>query len=929
VGRATATARSTVATATGDVDLSDWVGKDIFTDKNVDLTDSIQIRGAIREIVLLIGFLSVYTMLTMRNAFNHQIFDYAQSVRMGYIQDELPGEYAPWGQDFNDIATIHEFYQWLHGPFAQKAFGPDEGQRYCRFIGSIRVSQLRSQKMACNQVPEEMKRTGQIDYCYNKGLSNTFLEANEDTSDFGNFSTFGPFKFNGINGDAGTYLGAHVEEDRQSGIFSQYLSAEMVVYPEPAFAVTIHPGVGLERGREIIDEIFESGYVDLQTKLIAVDASFYNPMLDRICTMRAVVELDDAGLVTSSSDIKVLRVWQSHTTDDRRYFILSVIVLVFYLYYMLQEVLEMYYSVGWEYWKSSLNIIQLSNIITYVAYNMLYMSMANYVPKNIDPDSAEYYNFQPAGRVYAVAATLEGITVVLNWFKAIPILSLSKTFMVFGITLQKSASHVSGFLVVFCMIMFGFTQAHVLMYGHRLKQFQTMASSFFSLIKALLGEFDFDALREANPYMGPAMFIVFIVLSVFVVLNMLIAIISDAYKEAKKETENKTDIDLIKLIMHYIHQSMLDLPVVGKYLARAEAKVVEVEHIMEEKIMHSIHRVHPDKHEERGELADTPDKATLAGAPPPPSMHRRFSAYGPLRRRFSAVATDRDTVAGDTTSTSIDSGDVTKMLVQAREQAQAQVQVQAQAQAKAEAAQQEVLLRIAGMEEVMTKTISEMRIASMSKVQAGEVVSTRSTREEGGEEAQQVHGISRSPQRLHPRSLSPISLVQESRPQSPNLLLRNRPQSARPAALAMRSNRLEYHAEQLCHGMSQALGSDAQSVQSLQVMLQQMFQQIAMEQEQESTQRAQMRQQMATEPGPETTQQAQMLQQVRSERLVEALPCFAPLSPSSRPFSQDDDILREPPFRPREPPSLAESAHALELINAKLDMLTANADMEL
>jgi hypothetical protein len=96
-------------------------------------------------------------------------------------------------------------------------------------------------------------------------------------------------------------------------------------------------------------------------------------------------------------------------------------------------------------------------------------------------------------------------------------------------------------------------------------------SSFFSLLQALLGEFDFDALREANPYMGPVVFIAFIVLSVFVVLNMLIAIISDAYQEAKDEAERQTDLNLPELIGDYLHQLLLDVPVFGWILKRVEA----------------------------------------------------------------------------------------------------------------------------------------------------------------------------------------------------------------------------------------------------------------------------------------------------------------------------------------------------------------------
>jgi hypothetical protein len=556
----------------GHVDLSDLISKDPLSD--IDPLNEASVRNAIREIILLLIFLVLYTTLTMRNVFDHNIFDYGHAVRSMFIDDELLPEHAPWGQNFNDIENVDEYKYWLMGPFAEAAFGHDGQHRYIKFVGSIRFSQLRSKKTVCEDISDEVREENETYYCYGKGRPDIFSLAHEDTADFGNFSTFGKFKYNGMNGVTGV---ANTEDtvtiDRGYGIFSSYMSAEMVVYPAPGFAITVHPGVGAERGREIMNEIFEGGYVDLQTKISMVELTFYHSMLDRLCTLRTIVEMDDGGMVTSSSEIKILRLWDNHTDEDRNYFILAVVIFGFYIYYTLQELLEMHFF-GWSYWHDGLNVIQIINVIVYFTYNLLHATMGYYTPRNIEPSSDTFYNFQPAGRAMAVATTLMAMTVVLNWFKAIPILSLSKTFMVMAKTIEKAAAHVSGFLVVFCMIMFGFTHAHVIMYGERLKNFQSLPSAFFALLKALLGDFEFDQLRQANPYAGPLFFIIFIVLSVFVVLNMLIAIISEAYQEAKEEAESRSHLDLPKMIREYFYSLLIKIPVVGWVAKKtvAEAK---------------------------------------------------------------------------------------------------------------------------------------------------------------------------------------------------------------------------------------------------------------------------------------------------------------------------------------------------------------------
>ena len=72
-----------------------------------------------------------------------------------------------------------------------------------------------------------------------------------------------------------------------------------------------------------------------------------------------------------------------------------------------------------------------------------------------------------------------------------------------------------------------------MIFHSRLDSFRTIGQTVYTLIRSLLGDFEFEELQEAHGYMGPLLFVIFVVLAVFVVLNMLIAIISDAYSESQ------------------------------------------------------------------------------------------------------------------------------------------------------------------------------------------------------------------------------------------------------------------------------------------------------------------------------------------------------------------------------------------------------------
>ena len=83
-----------------------------------------------------------------------------------------------------------------------------------------------------------------------------------------------------------------------------------------------------------------------------------------------------------------------------------------------------------------------------------------------------------------------------------------------------------------------------------LTQYATASRSVISLLRALLGDIDYDELQSAHWLMGPGLFFIYIIINVFVVLNMLIAIISDAYAEVSNDIKHMPNVKLGREIMH-------------------------------------------------------------------------------------------------------------------------------------------------------------------------------------------------------------------------------------------------------------------------------------------------------------------------------------------------------------------------------------------
>ena len=144
-----------------------------------------------------------------------------------------------------------------------------------------------------------------------------------------------------------------------------------------------------------------------------------------------------------------------------------------------------------------------------------------------------FVDFRPAAEAAIVSNRIGAINTFLNWAKMISYLAYAPIFGLLIDTLALASGPLVGFFFVFVVVFIGFAQAHTMLLADKVKGYRTLSNAMYSLLLSLLGEFDFDELRVASPTMAPIMFLLFVVVTDWVMFTMIIAIISDSYAEAR------------------------------------------------------------------------------------------------------------------------------------------------------------------------------------------------------------------------------------------------------------------------------------------------------------------------------------------------------------------------------------------------------------
>merc|ERR1719316_553544 len=78
--------------------------------------------------------------------------------------------------------------------------------------------------------------------------------------------------------------------------------------------------------------------------------------------------------------------------------------------------------------------------------------------------------------------------------------------------------------------------AAVLLFGREMKEYSTIDRALISMLLVILGEFEWEDMREVGRGVAGVWFVTFNFLVVIIMLNMLLSIVMDTYMEVKGQT---------------------------------------------------------------------------------------------------------------------------------------------------------------------------------------------------------------------------------------------------------------------------------------------------------------------------------------------------------------------------------------------------------
>ncbi|XP_058044069.1 polycystin-2-like protein 1 [Ahaetulla prasina] len=509
--------------------------------ENTSENRELYVKTTLRELLVYIVFLVDICLLTYGMTSSNAYY-YTKVMSELFLQTPSDS-----GVSFQTIGSMADFWRYTQGPFLDSLYWTKwynnkslgyNAQSYIYYenllLGVPRLRQLKVQNNSC-VVHDDFKED--IAGCYD-----VYSEEKENTSPFGL-----------LNGTAWQY---YTEQELDGSSHWGRLTS----YSGGGYYVDLK--ITREESAETLQILKENLWLDRGTRAIFMDFSVYNANINLFCVLRLVVEFPATGGAIPSWQIRTVKLLRYVSTWD--FFIVSceIVFCIFIFYYVVEEILELHIH-RLQYFTSIWNILDIVVIllsILAIGFHIFRTIEVNRLMGQLLRNPNIYADFEFLAFWQTQYNNMNAVNLFFAWIKIFKYISFNKTMTQLSSTLARCAKDILGFAIMFFIVFFAYAQLGYLLFGTQVENFSTFVKCIFTQFRIILGDFDYNAIDNANRILGPIYFVTYVFFVFFVLLNMFLAIINDTYSEVKEELSNqKNELQLSDILKQGYNRTLMKL----------------------------------------------------------------------------------------------------------------------------------------------------------------------------------------------------------------------------------------------------------------------------------------------------------------------------------------------------------------------------------
>jgi voltage-gated sodium channel len=477
---------------------------------------------------------------------------------------------------FADITSVDQIWQWLNGP-VMDSFWPSDGTATARgsvfgqsqLIGALKIRQVRIERITCGEGVGTFLdwRKGTLDSNFYNARRAEFIPRDQCFPDqvvsdgrFAHETSYTRLNETTLNAPASPWVFRSCEDLNGSttvlGRHSRY----------PCFGNAIIIPIDNTRDqatatlKELANGILNKDgetvrWIDSDTRLVALEFVIYNKNIRFFAFSQFLVEMTAGGAIFPSHNVVVFQpfLWSDRNPAHWVFFFVFFLYVLGYIVHFILSIHNRiinrmadkhrtgfirYITTGCSiYMKDPWCPFDCLNLSIFVAVFVLRFTWMSLGLAGNSPLQVSYYpsSFEDMTWLFHTLTILDSMNALLCFIRIFYFVRLNEKLNVLTMTVEKALPSLIGIIVVFFVVFTGFALMASVAFGHVSENFKDWDASVSTLSRMLVGDFDYEALRSERRTFTGIFFVLYIVIAVFLLLNMIIAVLSSAFEEVESE----------------------------------------------------------------------------------------------------------------------------------------------------------------------------------------------------------------------------------------------------------------------------------------------------------------------------------------------------------------------------------------------------------
>ncbi|KAF8373527.1 lov-1 [Pristionchus pacificus] len=311
---------------------------------------------------------------------------------------------------------------------------------------------------------------------------------------------------------------------------------------------------------EQMNRLQKEGWIDENTRAIAIEFAMYNAQVNYFAVIQLLLENPPDGALYPSVWIETVRLMKYVGEDGKYVMAFEALYVLFTILNFVAQIYELS-TVGFKlyfstFWHLLGLLVVLCSAFSLYAYGSRYISMEEAATRFMATNGNTYIRLDSQRDLELYFTWLMGFVVFAVSIQMIRILRFNRRIAVLALTLEKSASSMGGFALIYILINAAFDSALYTLLYSKLLNYRNFLAVTEATTASLLGKFSVTDVLAAST-LGSIMFLCFMLTGTIVLVNMFVMIVMYEFEAVRNDKDNQTnEYEVVQHISSKLLQTM-------------------------------------------------------------------------------------------------------------------------------------------------------------------------------------------------------------------------------------------------------------------------------------------------------------------------------------------------------------------------------------